>query len=113
MTEGSEKGDTLAGEAGPRAWLTRHPRAVRWILCCPGAFVASAAIMAVLPLWLPHGAAEIDHLVFPILMFPGIWAAVFFYACLERDLIRATSVITALIAVTGLMAVLAATGVLG
>lgn len=113
MTERSKKDDAFAALAGPRVWLTRYPKTVRWILCGPCAFVAAATIMAVLPLWLPHGAAEIDHLVFPILMFPGIWAAVFFYACLERDLIRATSVITALIAVTGLIAVLAATGALG
>lgn len=112
MAVDNDKGEKFATRVELRAWLTRYPKTVRWILCGPCAFVAAATIMAVLPLWLPHGAAKIDHLVFPILMFPGIWAAVFFYACLERDLIRATSVITALIAGTGVMAALAATGIM-
>lgn len=112
MLVGNQKSDSFAVEAGLGAWLNRYPRTLRWILCGPGAFVAAATIMAVLPLWLPHGAAEIDHLVFPILMFPGIWAVVFFYACLERNLVRATSIIAALIAVTGVVAALAASGVL-
>ena len=105
-----QKSASFAVLTRPLTWLNRYPTTMRWILCGPAAFLASATIMAVLPLWLPHGRAEIDHLVFPILMFPGIWAAVFFYACLERNIARATSVISGLIAVTGIMAVLAATG---
>ncbi len=43
-------------------------------------------------LWIPKGAAQIDNLVLPMVFFPAIWAVVFFYTCLDRNLQRAWAV---------------------
>src|SRR3546814_21186689 len=48
-------------------------------------------------IWLPKGAAQIDNLLLPILLFPAIWASLFFYACLAPKLGRAYGV-TAIVA---------------
>lgn len=77
--------------------LARRPRLVRWILAGPGALVAALLSMATMPLWLPAGAAGIDHLVFPIVLFPLIWSVAFFYACLDGRLGRAALVALAVI----------------
>jgi len=45
--------------------------------------------MAAMSLWLPSGKAEVDHLVLPLVMFPLIWSAVFFYVILEKNIKRA------------------------
>ena len=82
---------------------------MRWLLCGPVSFVAATALMAALPVILPPGPAGIDNLVFPIVLFPGLWAAVFFYTCLECNLLRASAVVAfvtlAAGAVTGLSTV--------
>lgn len=61
----------------------------RIILAGPLAALASVLVMAGGALWLPKGAASIDNLVLPIALFPAIWAALFFYASLDRRLGRA------------------------
>lgn len=53
--------------------------------------------------WIPRGAADIDNLVLPIVLFPAIWAALFFYSVLDRKLARAWGVILALLGVNGVM----------
>ncbi|MGQ0620493.1 MAG: hypothetical protein ACT4QA_11335 [Panacagrimonas sp.] len=65
-----------------RAWS-------RGLLAGPVAFIASAVVMAGGALWIPKGAASIDNIVLPIVLFPAIWAALFFYNCLDRNLLRA------------------------
>lgn len=80
------------------ARLARHPRLVRWLLAGPGALAAALLSMASMPLWLPAGAAGIDHLVLPIVLFPLIWSVAFFYACLDGRLGRAALVTVAVIA---------------
>lgn len=64
----------------------------RWsrvLLCGPIAFVLSVALMAASSVWLPKGAAGIDNLVVPVVLFPAIWATLFFYTLLDRRLARA------------------------
>ena len=61
----------------------------RGLLAGPVVFVTAATVMAGAALWLPAGAAQIDNLVLLIVLFPAIWAALFFYACLDRRLRRA------------------------
>lgn len=45
--------------------------------------------MAGMAVWYPQGPAKIDNIVVPLVMFPLIWALLFFYSCLEPQLKRA------------------------
>ena len=45
-------------------------------------------MIAGMPLWLPRGAAGIDHIVLPLILLPAVWAALFFHAVLDRSLAR-------------------------
>ena len=47
-------------------------------------------------LWVPDGPAQIDNIVLPIVLFPAIWALLFFYASLDRRLGRAYTVVLGL-----------------
>lgn len=68
----------------------------RFALAGPMAFLCAALLMAGGALWLPTGPAQIDNLVLPIVLFPAIWAGVFFYAMLDRRIGRAWAVLGAL-----------------
>lgn len=65
----------------------------RFALAGPMAFVCASLLMAGGALWLPGGRAQIDNLVLPIVLFPAIWACVFFYAMLDRRIGRAWAVL--------------------
>lgn len=56
------------------ARLNARPLRTRWITAGPLAFVLAILSMASLPHGLPEGRGGIDHLVFPVLLFPLIWA---------------------------------------
>ena len=45
-------------------------------------------VFAGMPLWLPRGAAGIDHIILPLILLPAVWAVLFFYAVLDRSLAR-------------------------
>jgi hypothetical protein len=83
---------------------------VRWLLAGPGALAAAVATMMAMPVWLPAGAAGVDHLAFPIVLAPLIWSVPFFYAVLEERLPRAVAVLAA---VTFLQAAVAAAAMAG
>ena len=74
-------------------WFDRRPTVVRWVLAGPVALLVAFVVMAAMPLWFPEGAAGIDHLVLPLILFPAIWAAAFFYACLAENLRRASVIL--------------------
>lgn len=80
----------------PPAAASRRAFWSRVVLAGPVVFVCAVLVMAGGAFWLPRGAAEIDNLVLPVVLFPAIWAALFFYACLDRRLARAWTVIGAL-----------------
>jgi hypothetical protein len=84
---------------GARRWS-------RGLLAGPVAFITSAAVMTGAALWVPKGAAHIDNIVLPIVLFPAIWAALFFYTCLDRRLLRAWTITLALLVANGVMIVL-------
>ncbi|MEL7137885.1 MAG: hypothetical protein AAGE83_00790 [Pseudomonadota bacterium] len=65
---------------------------VRWITAGPVAVVLSALFTSAMPLWFPEGSAGVDHIVFPILLFPATWATIFFYAILETSQARSVIV---------------------
>ncbi|MBU0724587.1 MAG: hypothetical protein KJ904_07005 [Alphaproteobacteria bacterium] len=77
-----------------RGWFTA--KRTRWLLGGPMAVLIAIMAMGAMPLWFPTGAAGVDHLVFPLILFPALWAAGFFYAILAENLRRAALVMTAL-----------------
>jgi hypothetical protein len=98
------------GRAAFAAAVEAHPVAARWLLAGPGAILAALATMCVMPLWLPRGAAGVTNLAFPIIFAPLIWAAAFFYACLEENLVRGSLVIGGAVLLQATAAVLAVAG---
>ncbi|MEL6467614.1 MAG: hypothetical protein AAFQ58_21830 [Pseudomonadota bacterium] len=60
-------------------WLERrvaqHPTLWRWLLAGPLALVLALFAMAGLPNVLPAGAGGVNHLVFPVVLFPLLWAS--------------------------------------
>ena len=73
----------------------------RWILAGPLALAVAFAFMAAMPLWFPEGVAGVDHLILPLILFPAIWAAAFFYACLAENLGRASVILMGLLLLNG------------
>jgi hypothetical protein len=67
---------------------SRWQTVARVMLAGPAAALLSAMIFAGMPLWLPSGAAGIDHIVLPLILLPAVWAGLFFYAVLDRSLAR-------------------------
>lgn len=76
----------------------RRDLIARWIVAGPLALVAAALVMAGMTAWFPPGVAGINHLAFPLVLFPAIWAALFFYALLDSRPWRAGAVICLLAA---------------
>lgn len=80
------------------------PGARKWArigLAGPGAVVTALVTMAGMALWLPGGAAGIDNLVLPLVLFPLIWSLLFFHACLDARLLRVTALSLGLLALHG------------
>lgn len=77
---------TVLKQNRSRAWM-------RGVLAGPLALVAACVAMAGGSLWLPPGAAGVNNLVLPVVLFPLLWTALFLYACLDRSLQRAYAVI--------------------
>lgn len=75
-----------------RAWS-------RGMLAGPVCFIVSALVMAGAALWAPEGSAHINNIIVPIVLFPAIWALLFFYLMLDRKLGRAWLVALVLLAV--------------
>lgn len=54
--------------------------ASRWMLAGPGALIAAILAMGGSTQWLPVGPSGLDNMLYPVLLFPGIWAVFFFIA---------------------------------
>ncbi len=79
-----------------RPWL-------RGALAGPLSFICSWLLMAGAALYLPGGAAGVDNMVFPIVLFPLVWAGLFLYTLLDHRLVRAYAVIAALCVVHAIL----------
>lgn len=73
----------------------------RFWLAGPITILIAVLIMAAMSLWLPKGQAGINHLVVPLILFPLIWAIVFFYAVLDTKLSRLYWVMSLLLLING------------
>lgn len=62
----------------------------RVVLAGPWTLIAALVVMAGMATWLPPGAAQVNNLIVPLVLFPLIWALLFFPACLDPNLRRAT-----------------------
>lgn len=60
----------------------------RFWLAGPVTFIVSIMVMLGMAIWFPEGAGQIDNMIFPMLLFPLIWAIIFFYSYLEKKLLR-------------------------
>lgn len=72
-------------------------RALRVLLAGPLVLITSVATVCGSGLWLPSGAAGINQLMLPMILFPATWAVLFLHACLDRVLSRAFAVQLALL----------------
>ncbi|MEM9148469.1 MAG: hypothetical protein AAGC57_20095 [Pseudomonadota bacterium] len=83
---------------------------MRWWLGGPGTVAFAILATAAMPLWLPEGSAGIDHIVFPIVLFPLTWAAAFFYVVLEGNPRRCLAVMLGAIAMNSVLIAVAFLG---
>ncbi|MEM9139527.1 MAG: hypothetical protein AAGB15_06815 [Pseudomonadota bacterium] len=81
--------------------ISARPLLVRWILAGPVALILAILAMASMPFWFPGGAAGIDHIVFPIVLFPLIWTATVVYPCIDDNVPRAVLTMTGLCLLCG------------
>ena len=81
--------------------IRAHPVTARWLLAGPGALAAAVVTTMAMPVWMPAGAAGINDIAWPLVLVPLLWAAPFFYACLEEDLARGVVVMLAAILCQG------------
>ena len=65
---------------------SRFSTPARWLLAGPLAVVVAVAVLAGMPVWLPPGPSQIDHVLFALLLFPAVWGGAFFYALLAEKL---------------------------
>lgn len=83
---------------------------LRFWLAGPSTLIAAFLLMAAMPVWFPPGAAGINHLAFPLVVFPAVWAVLFFYAVLAENLQQAAWVLLSLTIINGSLAAWAAWG---
>lgn len=81
------------------SFSTIYPQVLRWVMAGPLTLLAAVLSMALAPLILSPGSAGVDHLILPILLFPALWAAYFFYALMEPRPVRGAVVMTVIVVV--------------
>jgi uncharacterized membrane protein len=84
---------------------------IRFWLAGPVTILTAVLMMAGMSLWLPEGKAGIDHLIVSLVLFPLIWAILFFYVVLETQPKRLVWVMLSLICGHAVIVALAVMGV--
>jgi hypothetical protein len=88
--------------------------AQRWarvILAGPLVLLCSLGIMGGANLWLPPGDGGVNDIVLPILLYPAVWTALFFYACFERRIGRGYAIVGGVTTLHAIMFLLRTGGV--
>ena len=83
----------MTGQGAAPASASATQRWARVILAGPLVFLCSLALMGGANLWVPPGAGGVNGIVLPILLYPAVWTALFFYACFERRIRRAYAIV--------------------
>ncbi len=68
--------------------MTSTLLSARFWICGPVCFLLAVIVMLGMALWFPVGAADINNIVIPLVLFPALWAGIFFFAYLEPRLMR-------------------------
>ena len=71
---------------------------LRVLLAGPAAILVAILIMAGSTAYIPKGAAELNNIAIPLVLFPAIWAALFFWCSLTERLARCALLLAALAA---------------
>lgn len=79
------------------ASASRAGRWLRVLLAGPLALAAACCVVVGGALWLPGGAAGVNNLVLPVVLFPLLWALIFLYACVDPRLGRAYAIVVAVL----------------
>lgn len=64
----------------------------RFWLAGPIALLAAIVVMLGMAVWFPVGRGNIDNIVLPLVLFPLIWASLFFSAYLAQRLSRVAGI---------------------
>ena len=85
-------------------------RWARIILSGPLVFLSAFLAVCGASVYLPAGAAKIDNIAIPLVLFPAIWALLFFYSYLDSRLVRAYTVVLVVLAANLTLVALQVTG---
>lgn len=69
----------------------------RVVLAGPLAFLCAFVVVCAASVWLPPGPALIDNIAVPLVLFPAVWAMLFFYCYLTINLWRAYALLLILV----------------
>lgn len=72
-------------------------RWARTLLAGPLVFLCAFIVVCAASIWLPPGPALIDNIAIPLVLFPAVWAVLFFYCYLTSSLKRAYALLTLLL----------------
>lgn len=80
-------------------------RWARITLVGPLVFCSAFVTICAASVWWPAGPARIDNVAIPLVLFPALWAGLFFYSYLTPHLARAYGLVLSLLLLnTGLIA---------
>lgn len=68
----------------------------RFWLAGPIAFLLAMILMLGMAIWFPKGVAQVNNMALPMVFFPLIWSAVFFFAYLSSSVKRVAIVFSGL-----------------
>ena len=78
----------------------------RFWLTGPATLIVSFIVMLAMAAWFPPGVGKVNNIIVPLVMFPLIWAWLFFYTYLTDNCRRAWGMLIGLFMING--AILAA-----
>lgn len=73
----------------------------RFWLCGPFVLLVSLLFMLAMAVWFPPGAGKVNNIIMPLVMFPLIWATLFFYCYLGNNLIKIFRILLLLLLLNG------------
>lgn len=84
-------------------WVTAYPRLARCLLAGPGAVAAGLMTTYGMPVWWPSGIAGVNHLIWPLILGPLVWALFLLYGIVEENIERGFAVCGGVVALNGVL----------